>query len=162
MQCRERLVTLQSYRQCNVRKNCIAPCTALQCRKWCEDVLLGTYRHSKWTQQSSMPGGSPQAGGRLYRLHCIIVFIKHGSTLPAPTANGQECEKTLVRLASTYREPFRVAAQRREASLPPKLLSCVAGVAGSKVHPLHQMSSSSQQACSIMLISAATRLPLSC
>ena len=89
--------------------------------------------------------------------YCLRQTWKHSSSFP--TANGQECEKTLVRLASTYREPFRVAAQRREASLPSELLPCVAGVAGSKVHPLHQMSSSSQQACSTMLNPAAIKLP---
>lgn len=69
---------------------------------------------------------------------------KHSSGLQAPIGNRLELQ------------------HRGDASLPPKLLPCVAGVAGSKVHPLHQMSSSSQQACSIMLISAATRLPSSC
>ena len=39
--------------------------------------IRGTYRHRKWTQQSSMPGGSPQAGGRLYRLKCTRRLHQH-------------------------------------------------------------------------------------
>ncbi len=29
------------------------------------------HRQRKWTQQSSIPGGRPQAGGKLYRLQAL-------------------------------------------------------------------------------------------
>ena len=85
-----------------------------------------------------MPGGRPQAGGKLKRLQALrpvhrfsehILWLRAGGGLPllhwlaTDRPNQEAC--------------LPISSKEETHATPSKFFPCVAGVAGSKVHALH-------------------------